>query len=82
MRRARRLATDFAARLAADFAAPLLAGIAAWGAAAAAGAHPGHGAGGGSHSWLHYLGEPAHVALPLLVAVAFALGLRRARRRA
>ena len=66
-------------RLAA-FAAPVLAGIATWGAAAAAGAHPGHGVGGGSHSWLHYVGQPEHVALPLLVAAAFAFGLTRARR--
>jgi hypothetical protein len=61
-------------------AAPILAGLATWGAAAAAGAHPGHGVAGGSHSWLHYLSEPTHVALPLLVAAVFAFGLARARR--
>jgi hypothetical protein len=72
MSRARRLLTTLAA--------PILTGVLVWGAAAAAAAHPGHGVGGGSDSWLHYLSEPAHVALPLLVAAAFAFGLARARR--
>ena len=32
-------------------------------------AHPGHGLGGGSTSWLHYLTEPVHVAPWVLLAL-------------
>jgi len=45
--------------------------------ASAAAAHPGHGLGGGSDSWLHYLTEPLHVAPPVLIALAVAQAWRR-----
>lgn len=47
------------------------------GSASAAGAHPGHGLGGGSDGWLHYLTEPLHAAPPALVAVTLVLAWRR-----
>jgi hypothetical protein len=50
-------------------------------AAAPALAHPGHGLGGGSASWLHYATDPLHVA-PLAAAVAALVLWRRARSRA
>lgn len=43
-------------------------------------AHPGHGAGGGSHSLLHYLFESPH-SLPWLLVAAAALALGRLARR-
>ena len=51
------------------------------GMAEAAAAHPGHGIGGGSEAWLHYLSEPLHVAPLALAALALAL-VRVHRRRA
>jgi hypothetical protein len=48
--------------------------------ARAAGAHPGHGLGGGSFDALHYLSEPLHVAPVALLALAAALAWRRLRR--
>jgi hypothetical protein len=47
--------------------------------ASAAGAHPGHGLDGGSTSWLHYLGDPLHVAPLALVAFTLALAWRQRR---
>ena len=35
-------------------------------------AHPGHGAGGGSHEWSHYLTNPGHLLTWLLVVLIFA----------
>ncbi|MDX1648451.1 MAG: hypothetical protein R3263_01230 [Myxococcota bacterium] len=49
--------------------------------ASTAQAHPGHGAGGGSWSLGHLLGDPLHVGFALVVLVGTA-GLLRARRRA
>lgn len=46
-----------------------------------AAAHPGHGLGGGSDRWLHYLTEPLHVAPFALGALALAI-IVRARRSA
>jgi hydrogenase/urease accessory protein HupE len=43
-------------------------------------AHPGHGLGGGSASWLHYLSDPLHVAPWALGALALGVWLRRSRR--
>jgi peptidoglycan/LPS O-acetylase OafA/YrhL len=44
-----------------------------------AAAHPGHGLGGGSTHWLHYLTDPLHVA-PLAAGVlALALAVRARR---
>ena len=42
-------------------------------------AHPGHGLGGGSNHWLHYLSDPLHVA-PFAVAGLALVLLVRARR--
>ena len=47
--------------------------------ASPAAAHPGHGLGGGSTSWLHYLTEPVHVAPWALLALG-ALSFVRGRR--
>ena len=44
-------------------------------------AHPGHGLGGGSYHWLHYLTDPIHVAPFALAALALLFAVR-ARRRA
>ena len=49
--------------------------------ASPAAAHPGHGLGGGSYHWLHYLTDPLHVAPFALAALALVLVIR-ARRRA
>lgn len=48
--------------------------------ASAAGAHPGHGLGGGSTHWLHYLSDPLHIAPFALVALTLALVWWRRRR--
>jgi hydrogenase/urease accessory protein HupE len=45
--------------------------------ASAAAAHPGHGLGGGSQSWLHYLSEPLHVAPLALAMLSVGLWSRR-----
>jgi hypothetical protein len=45
--------------------------------ASAAAAHPGHGQGGGSAHWLHYLSDPLHVAPFALGALALAFAWRR-----
>ena len=47
--------------------------------ASPAGAHPGHGLGGGSTHWLHYLTEPLHVAPFAVGALALALVVRARR---
>ena len=47
--------------------------------ASAAGAHPGHGIGGGSTHWLHYLSDPLHIAPFALAALTLALAWRRRR---
>jgi len=45
--------------------------------ASPAAAHPGHGLGGGSTHWLHYVGDPLHVAPLALLGLGLALGWRR-----
>jgi hypothetical protein len=52
----------------------------ALGLASQVAAHPGHGLGGGSTHWLHYLSDPLHVA-PFAVG-ALALGIVWRRRSA
>ena len=47
--------------------------------ASQAAAHPGHGLGGGSTRWLHYLTEPPHVAPVAIGALALALAVRARR---
>ena len=49
--------------------------------ASQAAAHPGHGLGGGSYHWLHYLTDPLHVAPVALGALALVI-IVRARRSA
>lgn len=63
-----------------DIMSTLGAASAALLVAGAAGAHPGHGLGGGSFGALHYLSEPLHVAPLALLALAVALAWRRLRR--
>jgi MYXO-CTERM domain-containing protein len=58
------------------------AAAAALAIANAAAAHPGHGLAGGSSHWLHYLGEPLHVAPLALAGLALALVWQRRRRAA
>ena len=58
-----------------------LSAVAALALASPAAAHPGHGLGGGSTHWLHYLSDPLHVA-PLAVGVLALALVVRARRSA
>jgi hypothetical protein len=50
--------------------------------ASQAAAHPGHGLGGGSTHWLHYLSDPLHLAPFAVGALAIALAWRRRSARA
>ena len=59
----------------------VLSATAALALASPAAAHPGHGLGGGSTHWLHYLSDPLHVA-PLAVGVLALVLVVRARRSA
>ena len=47
--------------------------------ASQAAAHPGHGLGGGSTHWLHYLTDPLHVAPIAAGVLALALAVRARR---
>ena len=47
--------------------------------ASPAAAHPGHGLGGGSYHWLHYLTDPLHVAPWAVAALALVLYVRARR---
>jgi hypothetical protein len=55
---------------------------AALGLASQAAAHPGHGLGGGSTHWLHYLSDPLHLAPFAVGALAIALAWRQRSARA
>ncbi len=59
---------------------PVLLSAAAFFVASSAAAHPGHGLGGGSAHWLHYLSEPLHVAPLAVAALALVFGLAWRRR--
>lgn len=60
--------------------AALGVGVIVFGVAAAAAAHPGHGLGGGSESFVHYVTDPFHVAPPALAVLALLQVWRRRER--
>jgi len=45
-------------------------------------AHPGHGEGGGSFGFTHYLSEPVHIGIGVLIVLAVASVLMAARKAA